>query len=172
MSQMFIEVSLPDESATDAQNKYSAAAGNNLKLIRRLMNLFRGIAGVVRRAQVDVLAGSTQASGTLTGSSVASTNTCVVGLITYEADTDFAVGASDAATMSNLADAINADANQAGVVTASASGAVCTVTALPAGKIGNTIILTGSTNITASAAHLASGANGTKTTHYFGVTTA
>jgi hypothetical protein len=169
MSQLFLEVSLPELNTTDLPKKYNAPAGNNFQEINRLLRLFRGIAGGVIRAQIDALAGATQASGTLTLSSVVSTNTCVVGLVTYTAGTDFAVGASDAITASNLAAAINADANQAGIVTASAANTVVTVTALPAGKIGNTIILTGSTNITASGSHLASGANGTKTTFKFHV---
>jgi hypothetical protein len=169
MSQLFMEVSLPGETATDIPLKFCAEAGNNLKFANRILRLFRGIAGGIRQAQVDVLAGATQASGTLTLASVVSTNTCVVGLVTYTADTDFAVGASDTITAANLAAAINADANQAGIVTATSANAIVTVKALPAGKIGNTIILTGSANITASGAHLASGANGTKRTFTYAV---
>lgn len=175
MSQLLLEVSLPDVNTTDLPKKFNAPAGNYLQEINRLMRLFRGIAGGVIRAQIDALAGATQASGTLTLSSVVATNTCVVGLVTYTAvasgatGAQFNVGASDTITAANLAAVINADANQAGIVTASSSGAVVTVQALPAGKIGNTIILTGSTNITASGAHLASGANGTQTTFKFHV---
>ena len=175
MSQIFMEVSLPGKTATDIPLKFCADAGNNIKFIRRIMNLFRGIAGGVRQAQIDILAGATQASGTLSLVSVAATNTCVVGLETYTAVSSgatgqqFNVGASDSATAANLAAAINADAAQQGVVVASVNGHVVTVTSLAAGKVGNTIILTGSTNITASGSHLASGANGTVRTFKFAV---
>lgn len=114
------------------------------------------------------------ASGTLTLSSVVNDDTAVVGTETFTAkavpvgNNQFSSATSDTARAAALAAKIAAHPNLAGVVTATSSLGVCTVTALVKGKIGNMITLTGSAHITASAATLAGGINATATVMHLG----
>lgn len=120
------------------------------------------------------------ASKTLTGSTVAATNTAVINGVTFTAvasgatGNQFNVGGSDAITMANLAATINASASAgvAGVVTAAAVGAVVTVTAVAVGVVGNLIPISATGGITAGGSTLSGGSsstNGTTLTYAFGV---
>lgn len=107
------------------------------------------------------------ATGTYTATGQPSNNdTASVNGVTFTAVTgtpttnQFKIGATQQATMANFAAAINASttAGVTGVLTASASGSVVTITALIPGRIGNGITTTSSlTNVTAGAATLTGG---------------
>jgi phage tail sheath gpL-like len=113
-----------------------------------------GTMGVALNCTADV-----KASGTYTLSSSSGTLTATINGIAITAS-----GAgTDAEDATALAAAINASSNAlvAGIVTASAAGAVVTVTAVQPGKIGNSITTTGSgTGVTCNQTRLASGAGG------------
>lgn len=128
---------------------------------------------------IDGGVGAAQASGTLTGSSVAAGATAQVGAQVFTAvasgatGAQFNIGLSDMATMANLAAAINALPAMANVVTASASGAVVTVNSASYGNTGNNLDLIGSSShgtITASAAHLSGGVEPSNVAYSFGGT--
>lgn len=156
----------------------SANSGDGHKICNAVVDHVMGMAGGCRQGSLDIqVNGGTTgvaASGTLTLSSVVTTNTCVVAGVTLTAETSpsgaaqYAVGLTDAATAANLAACINANSSLAGVVTATSSSAVVTVTAAALGAIGNQIPLVGSTNIVASAAKLTGGVNITPNTFTFG----
>lgn len=115
------------------------------------------------------------ASATLTLASVVANDTCVVGTQTFTAKASpstanqFLVGADDSATATSLAAKIAAHASLADVVTASAVGAVVTVSCTKLGLIGNMITLTGSADITANHATLVGGVNQTAKIHHLGL---
>jgi phage tail sheath gpL-like len=64
-------------------------------------------------------------------------DTIQIGVISLEADTDFAIGASDAESATNLSAAINLASS--GRLQATSAGAVVTVTSSIAGPLGNEI---------------------------------
>lgn len=119
--------------------------------VEALKNLLNAIEGGVRNASittsVDDSAG-VSASGTVTfsGASTAS-DTLVISGVTFTAVASGAtgnqwnVGGSASAQATNLAAAINAAASMVGIVSASASGAVVTITSLTSGPVGNAITL-------------------------------
>jgi len=83
---------------------------------------------------------------------------------------EFTIGATDAATATNLAAVINGKGTIAvppskiwGVVSASASGAVVTITVLQPGAIGNLMTLAISANGNVTGANFAGGVDGTIT---------
>lgn len=125
----------------------------------------------------NVSVASLGATGTLTLNGVVAGDTAVVNGKTYTAVAfnrtlvngnvlpfQFAVGANNAATAQNLADAINASDPVS--ITATAAAAVVTVTADTDGTGGNSIGLVGGARLTASGSTLAGGSatNGIKST--------
>lgn len=118
--------------------------------------------------------GATRASATLTYASSGPTadQTVVVAGVTFTAKSSGAtgnqynLGASLTASAANLVAAINASASTYNMVVASSVGAVVTITSVTPGLVGNFIPLTAGTssNVTASSATLASGAEGDKFT--------
>lgn len=126
--------------------------------LKRFMNVLKGaISGNrVLPLSLDVRNAAVQASGTLTLDTAAGT---VGGVINGVTITVTASG-GDTATATAIAAAINASSNAlvANIVTASALGAVVTVTAVLGGVSGNTVTLAASgTGVTASGARLTSG---------------
>lgn len=107
------------------------------------------------------------ASGTITLSSSSGVLTATINGVACATGS---LAGTDAENATALAAAINASANAlvAGIVTASASGAVVTVTSVDKSKTANAITLAASgTGATASGARLTAGSNGTETSYTF-----
>lgn len=137
--------------------------------LQGLLNLLSKGIGGAEQMSIQVVLGAVKASGTLTLDTAIATDEVVVNGVTFTCVSsgagaeEFNVGASDTDTATNLAASINAssDAAISGIVVASSSAAVVTVTAVRPGLQGNTITLASNdATITASAARLASGSDG------------
>jgi len=107
-----------------------------------------------------------QAVGELALSSVVATDACTVGGVTFTAvasnpdEEEFEVGQDDGETAENLAAAINAHPDLAGVVTAEADGTDVIITCLIPGVVGNHLHLSSAdASITATAFSGGSGGN-------------
>jgi phage tail sheath gpL-like len=138
-------------------------------IAQRLSQLFKDLSSKNKRANVNILSGTVApvaASATLTLASVIATDQVIIGPTTFtftstpSSETDVEVdGATDADDATALAAAINAHSTVGEVVVATATAAVVTVTARVRGVAGNFInISSPDATITASAAHLGSGA--------------
>jgi phage tail sheath gpL-like len=136
-----------------------------------LRNWFHKRAGKNHQGQdtVAIRTAMTAASGTVTvGTSVDDNDTVTIGGIAFTAKAagptgdQWLIDADASVCAAALAAAINASttAGVAGCVTASASGAVVTITAAQPGKIGNAITLASSdgTDLVVSGARLSGGA--------------
>ena len=136
----------------------------SLLRLRTWINRFLA-GGRVTPVVLDVRSVATAASGTLT---LATASGTVGGIINGVTITVTASG-GDTATATAIAAAINASANAlvAGIVDASAVGAVVTVTSEIPGKSGNAITLAATgTNVTASGARLTGGAETAMTLNF------
>jgi hypothetical protein len=147
-------------------------------------NVLGGVLAGAINAQAGVMKPATAASatGTMTGASVVSGNAVKVCGVTFSAISSgiptaiqFLVGASDNATMQNLANAINANATTQLLVYATLTGtAVVTLTSVEPGVVGNqipfsqtsgaTITCTGSGFLTSGAGALVSSVAATTAT--------
>lgn len=125
----------------------SAYRTNLVKLANYLEGLAAGNYSGIEGDNKAIIAGQTNAYGTITLSSTGpvATNTFTLNGVTFTAvasgatGNQFNIGGSNSATATNIASAINGSTSDAvsGVVSASASGAVVTVSALAPGKLGN-----------------------------------
>jgi hypothetical protein len=126
------------------------------RLVRMLGSMSADVEAKTMTIYVDGGVGAAQASGTLTASSVVAGDSVQVGDQVFVASASpvgpnqFPVGGSTAASMANLAAAINANpafatASGTTLVTATAVGSVVTVNANAYGNNGNMIQLVGST---------------------------
>lgn len=164
-----------DESSIDMQALLLAETGNRFLAGQKLMSYVRALMGGARSAKVIVGVNAVKASGTVTLASHVATNTVTINGTVFTCvasgatGNQYNVGGSDTLTAAALASAINASTDMAGVVTASAAGAVVTVSAARPGKLGNAVTLAISTNGSVSAARLASGTDGeAEKTHFYG----
>ena len=143
---------------------------------RNIGSWFQSIGQGSRTFNGFVQAGGTQAYNAVTFSSFVATNTVTIngvvmtGRATPTLAAEFTIGATDAATATNLAAVINGKGTIAvppskiwGVVSASASGAVVTITVLQPGAIGNLMTLAISANGNVTGANFAGGVDGTIT---------
>jgi hypothetical protein len=149
-----------------------------------MKNVLTGVLAGAINAQAGLIQAGTAAfaTGTMTGSSVIATNavsvcgvvfTCVSNS-TLPSAVQFQVGASDNATMLNLAAAINANTTTAPLVLATVALKVLTLQSVVPGLVGNqlpfsqtsgaTITCTGSGYLTSGAGSLVSTVAGTKAT--------
>jgi hypothetical protein len=140
---------------------------NKRQWLERAAVWFEGIGSGGRQGTISVLTnGGTNgaaASGTITMATASGT----VGAIINGVTVSVTWATSDAASSTALAAAINASANAlvAPFVTASAVGAVTTITAKNKGSQGNAVTLAATgTNVTASGARLTGGVDGTPNT--------
>jgi len=109
-------------------------------------------------AYTDAIAGSR--AFTVTTNGAASTDTVTIGGVTLTAGTDYTVGANVSATATAIAAALNKKSNFSAIYSASASGAVITVTEEDAGGSNTpaaatytgTIVLSSGTAVTSTAA--------------------
>jgi hypothetical protein len=142
----------------------------------KLEDVFRQITSGVRSAKCVLGTNAVQASGTVTLSSHVATNTVTINGVVFTAVASGATGnqynvGTDTVTAANLAAAINASVSAAvaGLVTATSSGAVVTVTAVTPGLLGNLVTLAISANGSVSGANATGGTQGTNvTTNYYG----
>ena len=142
-------------------------ASNHQEHAKKLENFFKAAASGHQACQIEQISDDTalvRASATLTCASVVEDNTCVINGVTLIAkaspagESQFLVEATNTLQAATIAAAINAHSSLVGIVTASSSGAVVTVSAASKGLIGNAITLVGTvTVLAASAARLAGG---------------
>jgi hypothetical protein len=152
-------------------------AENNLKERAgvKIVDYFQKVCSGSRAGVVQTKIGAVKAAGTVTLVSQVATNTVTINgvvltAVASGATTDqYNVGGGDTTAAASLASAINANTTLDGMVVATSSLGVVTVTALVPGELGNAITLAISANGSVSAARMAGGTNGdTETTHYFG----
>ena len=140
------------EAAQSVDNELAQTDGRDF--CARVQNLFAGLAAGTRTARVDLLVeditSGDRASATITctQASAATGDSVTIGGQTFTivassptAGSTFLAGASDSAMATNLAATINANAALLGVLTASASSGVVTITADEAGLVGEAIEL-------------------------------
>lgn len=145
--------------------------------MRHLKNEFEGLEQGTRTAYVTVSTGGTQASGTITLSSMVATDTVTINGVVFTAiasgatGNQFNVGGTDTITATNLAATINASTSAKIVnqVLASSATNVVTVTALVSSSIGNLYTLAISAHGSVSGAVLTGGVDGTTASGNFGV---
>lgn len=149
----------------------------------KLMSFFNALAGTDRNGKLAVQVNSgdaVAASGTITFSSFAATNTFTIGSQTFTCmasgatgQNQFNVGGSDTISAASAAAVINSNAAINQYISASSAGAVITLACLVPGTIGNLVNLAISAHGSVSAAFLTSGAQGTTytavNTYRFGV---
>lgn len=174
MAKVLIEIT---HSESSGDITYLLQAPERFRQIQNLVNYFQALGAGVRKGAVMVSVGDVQAAGALTFSAAAATNTIVINGVTFTCvasgatGDQFNVGGTDAITAANAAAAINASATAgvASIVSASAASNVVTVTAVEPGLSGNAVSLAATGGISASAAKLAGGTDGTEVTYNFGV---
>jgi phage tail sheath gpL-like len=164
-----------DETSTNAQRDLIAESGYSMLAGLKLKDYFKMITSGIRPGVVQTKVNAVKATGTITFSSHANTNTTTLNGITFTCVTSGAtgnqynVGADDAATAVNAAAAYNANTTLDGMVVATAASGVVTLTALVPGEMGNAFTLAISANGSVSAARMAGGTNGdVERTHYYG----
>lgn len=149
--------------------------GRSPDSLQRIGSYFQGIAGGPFAGSCLVTTGAVQATGSLTITSTGpvATETFSVANVTFTAETSGATGnqfninASPTIVASNIATAVNASPDTAGLVTATSTLGVVTFTAVVPGTVGNGLQLSESmTNTTASA--FAGGVDGTNVTVFNG----
>lgn len=160
MADLLITIKGHNESIRSAEQ-------DKRQYLRALADYLKGMAGGVHRwSGVDRRASVVAATGTLTLATVLATHTCSINGVTFTAVTgaaganQFSIDGNDAADAAALAAAINASASAlvSGHVTATANGAVVTLTAKTPGVSGNAIaIASGQATIVASGARLTGG---------------
>ena len=140
---------------------------NRRQWLERAAQHFEALAGGTRQGTVTVLtnggANGAAASGTIT----MATSSGTVGAVINGVTVSVTWATSDAASSTALAAAINASTNPLvqPFVTATAAGAVTTITAKNKGSQGNAVTLAATgTNVTASGPRLTGGVDGTVNT--------
>jgi phage tail sheath gpL-like len=133
------------------------------------MNFFRGLKAGIYPSSIEMVTSATalvRASGTCTVASIQADDTITIngttitGKASPSGESQFDSDGSDTVVATAVAACINAHSDLTGLVTATSSGAVVTISAAVMGKIGNCITLASSngTRLAVSAARLASGA--------------
>lgn len=160
-------ISLGDSFGSGVQNVSIANA------FRNLGKFFEGVGMGARGYNGYVVQGGTQASGTVTFSSLANNDTVTVNGVVFTAKTSgatgnnqFNLGASDTAAAINFAAVLNstgAPNKIVNVVSASPAAAVTTITFLETGQIGNLGTLAISAHGSVSGGNLTGGTDGTTT---------
>lgn len=178
ISVLQLQVTSPNSDLFKYDAVLADGAGAKHRFMDNLMNLTGAIVSGCLNAQVAVIRSGTavKAFATATGTTVIATNTVVVAGITLTAHastqdaTHFVVGASDTATMANLATCINANTTLNKIVIATSAATVTTITCLTAGVLGNQVTLTSgqASIVVTGGGKLASGAGDLSTPLRFG----
>lgn len=146
----------------------NAVARDSVLSLQRMENMFGSFANGSYRSNVDINTNPVNASGTITLSSFANTNTVTIngtvltGATTPSGASQFGIGTNDTATAANLAACINANSSLYGTVYATSSGAVVTVYCRVPGLIGNLCTLAISAHGSVSGANMTGGTDGTQ----------
>lgn len=156
-----------------AENNYGLLAG--LKLKDWVKQLTSGMRGAVVQTKVNMA----KATGTITLASLANTNTITINGIAFTAVTTSATGplqfnlmANDTQAAAEAVTAFNAHTTLDGMVIATSSTTVITITALVPGELGNAVTTAISANGTAAGARLTGGTNGdAERSHTYGSAT-
>lgn len=180
MAKFTLTVSVDNLSATDLANLIPVDKKAN-PAVNGAVNLISAVASGARQGYIEVETGVAYSSFTLTcaqASAVATTDEFTIGSMTFSsvasgADAtagEWELGASNAAMATNIAAAINGITENAGIMTATASGAVVTVTLNVPGAAGDEIALTETGNgITLSGSYPTGGTGGNVTKFSRGV---
>lgn len=173
----FVKVLLhvPDSSAT-MQELIQVNATSNTFSGLGLVNVVSSMLDGAQVAYAKVSTGLVQATGTVTFSSFVADDTVTINGVTFtgkaspSGTNQWAIGASDNACATNFAAKINASslAGISGVVTASASSNVVTLTAVQPGLTGNAVTLAISAHGSVSAARMSGGTDGTQAAVNYG----
>jgi acetylglutamate kinase len=164
-----------DEVTGNVQRDLYAETGYRELAAVKLVDYVQKCVSGSRAGVVQTRINAVKAAGTITLSSHVATDTVTVNGISFACvasgatGAQYNVGADDTATAVALAAALNANTTLDGMIIATASLGVVTVTSLIPGEIGNAMTIAISAHGTVSGARLAGGTNGdTETTHYFG----
>jgi len=158
-----------DGTAADFKSVCSLQAGG-LDACQSLENFFGALCGGNQMAALDVNVGAEKATATLTVSAGGSTaaqagtiaNITLTGVAATPDENEFVVSATAATQAANMAAAINASSDLAGIVTAEADGGVVTLTAVTPGIVGNAIEISVGNLANVVAAGFTGGDNGTE----------
>jgi hypothetical protein len=136
--------------------------------LNRIEAFFAALGVGAYRSNVDINTGGTNASGTITFSSLANNDTITVNGTVFTAKTSgasgavqFNLGANDTAAAANAVAALNANTAINSTLFGQSTGAVITLTCRVPGVIGNLCTIAISAHGSVSGANLASGADGT-----------
>lgn len=159
-----------DLTADNFKSVYPLAA-LGLPALQSLEQFFAAVQGGAQDSNgITVLVGAVQAVGTVTFSSTGPTNgqSGTIAGVEFTAVTSGATGnqfnisATPATVAANLAAAINASSDLAGIVTAESVSGVVHITAVVPGLIGNGLVLDAGDLANTVAAGLAGGSDGTE----------
>jgi phage tail sheath gpL-like len=176
MATIFDMIVVAHDSATaDAQRDLIAENGQNGLAGLKIKDYFKNITSGIRPGVVQTKVNLAKASGTFTvGTMVANDTITINGIVFTAVGTaatalQFTIGGDAPTTATNAAAKFNADTTLDGMVIASVSTSVITITALVPGELGNAVTIANSANATASGARLTGGTNGdVERTHYYG----
>lgn len=152
-------------SAQAAKDDLILARGSPVQVLQDLANWFNNATNGNQGVSIIFSMTGVQASGTITFSSFADSDTITIngtvltGKTSPSGASQFAVGASNSACATNAAACINANTTLNKQVVASASGAVVTITAIAAGPMGNLGTLAISAHGSVSGANLTGGSS-------------
>lgn len=144
------------------------STSNPKEWAQKFENFFQGVQSGVYPASIEQITDDTglvRASGTVTVASIQANDTITINNITLtgksspSGQSEFDSDGTDTVVATAVAACINANSSLTGIVTATSSGAVVTVSAYVKGLIGNAITLASSngTRLAVSAARLAGG---------------
>lgn len=159
-----------DAKEAGASVRDKVVRSGDLEALQGLENYIKGVKSGNFTSCVKLRFNAVKASGTFTFDTVIATDEILINGVTFEAKAsgaegdEFNVGDNDTEAAANAAAAINASGSALVTqhVEASSAGAVLTITAKRAGVSGNAITISSpDTTITASAARLAGGLDGT-----------
>lgn len=143
--------------------------------LRKLSSLFQAFSLGAWASNTVLVNNVVTSSGTVTFSSIVENDTVTIGKTVFtgkdspSTSVQFLTGTTDTASAASLASKINAHTQAGKIVSASASGAVITLTCLVPGLIGNEIALAISAHGSVSASYMASGSEGNTSTFAHGL---
>jgi hypothetical protein len=144
-----------------------SSSTDKFNYIKKLNNFFKSVDAGLTPAVIEQVTSATalvRASGTLTVASINANDTCVINGTTLTAKaspsgtSEFLSAGTDTVVAAAVAACINANTSFTGLVTATSSGAIVTVSAVQSGVMGNMCTLVGTaTRFAASVSRLAGG---------------
>lgn len=156
-----------DETSTNVQRDLIAETSYRELAGLKLTRYFKSLVSGMRNAIVQTKVNMAKASGTITLASLADTNTITINGIAFTAVTTNATGplqfnlmANDTQAAAQAVTAFNAHTTLDGMVIATSSTTVITITALVPGELGNAVTTAISANGSVSGARLTGGTNG------------